>query len=75
MSASRFRTKLRACLMAVVVTTPLGVLADDAPYSQDQIVQALIASVDLGTAQAVCIGTKSDCNTPDRRVELHAVLR
>lgn len=61
MYAKRFRTRASGILLAAIVAIPSGVLAEDAPYSREQIVQALITSVDLGAARAVCIGTKSDC--------------
>ena len=41
-----------------------GAQAQDAPkksYSADELVQFMIDQVDLGSARAICIGTKSEC--------------
>ena len=39
----------------------------DTPYTPETIVEALIATADLGASRAVCIGTRADC-TPQEDV-------
>lgn len=59
----RFAKTLRAgsiALFSLLLAAP-AVQAQDAPYTHEQIVQGLIASIDLGVARAVCIGTQADC--------------
>ncbi|MCL1629203.1 OmpA family protein [Roseibaca sp. V10] len=70
MYANRFKAMAGGVLLSAFVSAPFGVLAEGTPYSQEQIVQALIASVDLGAARAVCIGTKADCAEPSQGLDM-----
>lgn len=54
----------RFLLAAAMVAAPLGVAQAGSPYTPDEIVERLIANVDLGAARAICIGTVEECATP-----------
>lgn len=52
---------LSSALVLAAAQTPAQA---DVPYTPDQIVEALIATVDLGASRAICIGTVEEC-TPE----------
>ena len=51
-------------LAAAVAVAPMGVAQAGSPYTPDEIVERLIANVDLGAARAICIGTVEECAPP-----------
>lgn len=59
----------KGSVMAILGAASLALLPmtarSDTPYTPDTIVEALIATADLGASRAVCIGTRADCTPED----------
>ncbi len=51
-------------LAAALALSPVGAAWAETPYTADEVVDRLIATVDLGAARAICIGTVEEC-APD----------